>query len=72
LLRLAATLVNAQTLPGLSYAGRDAEVKQCVPVDLAEVARDVNYLFHAPIQTANASLTVGEMPVVLGDLKQLA
>ena len=50
----------------------DAEVKQFVPVDLAEVARDVNHLFHAPIQTASASLTAGVMPVVLGDLKQLA
>jgi len=49
----------------------DVEVKQCVPVDVAKVARDVDHLFHAPIQTANALLTVGEMPVALGDLTQL-
>ncbi|GAB3471108.1 sensor histidine kinase [Polaromonas eurypsychrophila] len=56
----------------LSYARIDAEVKQFVPVDLAEVVRDVVHLLHAPIQTANAVLTVGEMPVVLGDRTQLA
>ncbi|MDP3357222.1 MAG: ATP-binding protein, partial [Polaromonas sp.] len=56
----------------LSYARIEAEAKRFEPVDMAEVARDVALLLDAPIQTAGAVLTVGDLPVVLGDRTQLA
>ncbi|MDP3165888.1 MAG: ATP-binding protein [Hydrogenophaga sp.] len=56
----------------LSYARVESQVKQFVPVDLAEVAQEVTQLLDAPIQAAHAVLTIGELPVVLGDRTQLA
>lgn len=56
----------------LSYARIDAEVKQFGPVDMAEVAQEVVHLLDAAINTADAAVTIHEMPVVLGDRTQLA
>jgi PAS domain S-box-containing protein len=55
----------------LSYARIDAEAKQFVAVDMTEVAREVVDLLDAYITSTGAVVSVGDLPVVLGDRTQL-
>ena len=56
----------------LSYARVEAKARKFESVDTAELTREMVHLLDASIQTAHAVITVGDLPVVLGDRTQLA
>ena len=55
----------------LSFARIDAEAKAFTPVNMTEVGEEVVHLLDAAINSADAVVRIGDLPVVTGDRTQL-
>lgn len=64
--------LEALTEDLLSYARVNSEIRPFARVDCREVADEVILLLDAAIRAAVAQVSVGELPVVMGDRTQLA
>lgn len=70
-IRIAISRMLAMVEGALAFASAHTDELQLAPVDLGEVLRSVLTVLETEIEASEATVTVGELPIVNGDASQL-